>query len=36
LPDVTDSPLPFQPTFGSSMRPSTPLAKKPMDRGRAV
>src|SRR5215510_240166 len=30
LPEVTQRPRPFQPTFGSSMRPSRPLAKKPI------
>ena len=29
-PFVLHSPRPFQPAFGSSMRPSRPLAKKPM------
>src|SRR5262252_1186668 len=30
LPEVTHSPRPFQPALGSSMRPSRPLAKKPI------
>lgn len=30
FPDVTQSPLPFHPAVGSSMRPSIPLAKKPI------
>jgi hypothetical protein len=30
LPEVTHNPRPFQPAFGSSMRPSRPLAKKPI------
>ena len=33
LPEVTQSPLPFQPAFESSMRPSTPFAKKPIGYG---
>src|SRR5437868_6367830 len=33
LPDVTHSARPFQPAFGSSMRPSSPLAKKPIGYG---
>ena len=30
LPDVTHRPRPFQPASSSSMRPSMPLAKKPI------
>src|SRR5438128_851042 len=30
LPEVAHRPRPFQPAFGSSMRPSIPLAKKPI------
>ena len=29
VPQVVQTPLPFHPTLGSSMRPSVPLAKKP-------
>src|SRR6185503_2911404 len=32
-PLVLHSPRPFQPAFGSSMRPSRPLAKKPIGYG---
>jgi len=30
LPEVAHNSRPFQPPFGSSMRPSRPLAKKPI------
>src|SRR5712692_1202748 len=33
VPDMVHSPLPFQPAFGSSMRPSTILALKPSGYG---
>ena len=33
LPEVTHNSRPFQPAFGSSMRPSRPLAKNPIGYG---
>src|SRR5437899_12453278 len=33
VPQVVHTPLPFHPVLGSSMRPSMPLAKKPVGYG---